>query len=87
MSDPHTWTKDETPVHLINPLTSDISITLFDDDNKSSEKVIPSLEILTYPKWEAEIIKKHILDAVVNDRGLGFVTPENLTELLKEIEV
>lgn len=84
---PINWTRDETPVHIFNPLTIDVIVPIRDENNVQSDKIVPSLEITTYPRWLAEIVKKHVVDAVINDRELGYQTPEDLAKIQAEVEV
>lgn len=80
-------TRDETPTHLFNPLKNDLVLELFNDENIGTIYLARSLEVSTYPRYLADIVKKHLIDKIINDRGLGYVTPEQRKELLEEIEV
>ena len=79
--------RDETPISLFNPLKEDFIIEEKDDNNKPVKYTIPSLEIATFPAYQANIIKKHLIDALVNDRGIKYATPEQRAELEKEVLV
>lgn len=85
--DPNTWQKDTTPTYLRNPLKHPLELEEFDDTNHKIKIIVPSLEISTFPKYRAEIVKKHLVDAIINDRKLGFVTPEKRAEIEQEVEV
>lgn len=85
--DPTTWKRDETPTHFSNPLKHTVTVELFNDENQKVAHEIPSIEIVTYPKWLADVLKKHLIDAIIDDRDMGYTTPEERAELMKEIEV
>lgn len=84
---PENWEKDITPIHLINPLKLPVEIEEFDDQNQKVKYTIPSMEIKTFPKYQADIIKKHLIDAIINTRKLGYLTPEKRQELEEEVVV
>lgn len=78
--------RDDTPTHLVSPL-NEITILIRDDNNIQVPHVIPYLQIVTYPKWKADIIKRKIVDAIINERNLSFITTEQRELLNKEVEV
>lgn len=82
---PSSWKPDETPTHIINPLTKSVTITFRNDENNPYELEVPSLEMSTYPKWQADIIIKKVVDAIINERELGIVTPESRSKLVEEV--
>src|SRR3990167_2116788 len=79
--------RDETPISLFNPLNEDFTIEEKDDNNNPIKYTIPSLEIATFPAYQANIIKKHLIDALVNDRGIKYATPEQRDGIEKEVLV
>lgn len=73
---------------LFNPLDEDFTVTYDIYENKQPETyVAKSKEISTFPTTIAQHIKKHLLSKLVEERELGYVTPELHQELLEEIEV
>lgn len=78
--------KDETPTHFYNPLTKNLEVALRNEQNQEVIKVVPAGEISTEPKWLADILIKHLVDAIINDRKLGIVSPEKRLEIQQEIE-
>lgn len=85
--DPKDQKRDDTPTHLFNPLKDVVKIGIRNDENEQETVEIPSLEVSTYPKWLADVLKKHLVDAIMNSRGLGFLTPEDRKEIEDEVEV
>jgi hypothetical protein len=79
--------KDETPTHFYNPLSKNLEISLRDDKNQEIIKVIPAGEISTEPKWLADVLTKHLVDAIINERKLGLVSPEKRLEIQQETQV
>ena len=69
-----------------SPLKEDLTITYRDEQNNPVEYIIPSMEVSTYPTFLADNFIKHIIDAVINERELGYLTPEKRAELQKEVE-
>lgn len=87
LDNPQEWVRDETPIYLFNPLDEDISVTKFIEDNTKVNYLIPALEMVTYPKYIADILKKHMVDAIINKRELGYLNNEQRREIEKEVEV
>ena len=84
--DPTTWTKDETAKTFFSPLSKDLVIEYRNDDGTYQAYIIPMLSPSTYPTYLADHFIKHIVDAVINERGLGYITPEERAEIQKEVE-
>lgn len=79
--------RDETPTHIFNPLKNDLVLQEFNDLNEKITYTIPVVEISTYPKYLADILRKHLVDAIINERNLGYISPEERAEIQKETEV
>lgn len=77
--------RNDTPVTLFNPLPVDFVDTYRDEDNKPIEYTIHSFESQIFPKYMADIFLKKMVEMIINDRKLGFVTPEDRKELEKDI--
>jgi len=87
MDDPTTWKRDETPKSFFSPLKDNFVIEYRDDDNKIIEYIIKPLEIMTYPTYLGNYLINKIVDAMINERKLGYISPEKRKELQKGIEV
>lgn len=84
--DPVNQQRDDTPTHLSSPL-KELTVLIRDENNVQVPHVLPYLQIMTYPKWKADIIKKKIIDGIINERNLKYVTPEERKKLEEEVEV
>lgn len=71
---------------LYNPLSNDFTYELFNDDNEAVSYTIHSLEIEFYESPVYDLLKKHLIDAISNDRELGLYDMEGLAQIKKEIE-
>ena len=71
---------------LYNPLPYDFTYELFNDDNEIVSHTIHSLEIEYYESSTYDFLKKHLIDAISNDRELGLYDMEGLAQIKKEIE-
>lgn len=67
---------------VFNPSKSDFKLSIL-----GTEIVIPSREIKEMTKNQAMIVKKRLVDQLVNERGINYPSPEIIAELQKEIEV
>ena len=79
--------RDETPIHFFNPLKENVEIEIYDDQNHINLYILPALEISTYPKYLADILRKHLIDAIINERKIGMISSEKRLEIAKETEV
>ncbi len=86
-SDPTHWTKNTTPKSFFNPLNHNIEVDYRDEKNLVNKIIIPSLEISTHPTYLANVLIKHLIDTMINDRELGYMSPEELKKLEEEILV
>lgn len=84
---PEEWTADLTPTTIQNPLAHDFKHIYLTDDNSRTELSLPALDVVTLPKWLAERVIVHLTDAMINTRGLGFLTPEERLRLEEEIRI
>lgn len=67
---------------LFNPSKNDFKLSIL-----GNEIVIPSREIKEMTKNQAMILKKRLIDQLINERNINYPTPEVISELQKEIEV
>ena len=73
---------------VYNPLTSDFSVTYDIKGNSQPETfTAKSLEITYFPNVVAEHIKKHLQNAVINERSLNPIIPSVRDEVWEEISV
>lgn len=84
---PTEWKRDETPKNVFNPLNDDVSVRYRNDKNEEKSIIVPFFKSTTYPTYLADHIIKHLVDAIIIDRKLGYVTPEKRAEIQKEVEV
>ena len=63
--------KDETPIDFFNPLASDFSVEYRHEDNIPTVYTVPAQSIAQHPKYLADHIIKHLVDAVMIDRDLS----------------
>ncbi len=87
MNDPKYWKKNVNPVSFKNPLEREISIDQFNPQNRIVTTVFAPLKTYTMPKYKADYFIKHITDAVINDRQMGYLTPEARIEVEKEVRI
>lgn len=87
MSDPQTWTRNDTPKSFYNPLNDAQSFEYRHENNTLETYSIPPLKTSTYPTYLADFLINQLLNALINDRNLGYLTPEKRAELRKEIEI
>lgn len=85
MDDPTRWTRNDTPKTFYSPLHKEIKVPYRDDDNKEHFYTIEPLSVNTHPTYMADIFIENVLEAYINELGLGFQTPEERNELRKEI--
>ena len=86
MQDVRDIRRDDTPTTLYNPLGKEFTTKWRDDANVEHILSIPSREVNTFPAHQAMHVKKNLIDAIVNDRGLGHVNPDERAVLEKEVE-
>lgn len=79
--------RNDTPRSLFNPLRTDFVAEIRDEHNVQQKYVIRSMEIETFPAWLANIIMKHLIVAVQNERHINPLDPIATEEIRKEIEV
>lgn len=80
-SNPFLRSPNLTPKKICNVLERDFTFTYLNDNNDSESLTIPALDIVTLPSWLANLVAKHIADGVINDRELGYVTPEERAKI------
>lgn len=75
------------PKPLYNPLTHDFSWEYKDDDNNQHIAVCRALEITYFPTWLADLVMKHLIDEVYENRKPK-QNPELDREMIqKEVEI
>ncbi len=85
--DPTLYKIDDTPKSFFNPLDKDIQVEYRHENNLVDLINIPSLKISTHPTYIANVLVKHLIDAIVNDRELGLQSPELLRKIEQEVLV
>lgn len=61
---------NQKPRHLFNPLIEDFSVPCLDDNNVEHTYTIHGMEVETFPTYLADYIEKHLIDHILNKRGL-----------------
>lgn len=84
---PQEWTPDMTPVSIFNPLDDDVVVKYLNDKNQEQTVVLGSIQMSTHPKYLADLLTKRLVDAIINDRNLGFLTEEEKLEIVNETKV
>lgn len=79
--------RNDTPKSLFNPLKTDFICPLRDDKNIYHNYKIRSMEIESFPTWMAEVIIKHLIVAVQNERKVNPIDIEAIEEIRKEVVV
>ena len=79
--------RDNTLKSLFNPLRTDFTVFLRDDDNKPQEYKIRSMEIETFPSYIADIIIKKLVTAIQNERNIDPIKKDEEEKIVKEIVV
>lgn len=81
----------QNEVGIYNPLSNDFSCSYDSDGKGPQEYKVPSREIAYFTPEIAKHIKKHLYDAIVNDRGLNGIElnadPFKKQAILDEMEV
>ena len=60
---------NQTPKSLYNPLATDFTVQMRDDDNMQIPYTIPAGEMKTFPAYIADYIERHLLDALYHLEG------------------
>lgn len=84
---PENWKPNESPLSIHNPLTHDFIYSYRKEDNSPVTLTIPAMDIVTLPTWLAEYAIKHLVDEIINERNLGFITLEQRDKLEAEIRI
>lgn len=77
----------ENRIPLYNPLSDEFKCTYRDKDNKPVEYKMRPNEITYFDKHLADHMKKHLADAIINERGIRVNAEYDRVEIYKEIEV
>ena len=86
--DAHWIERDETPMSVFNPLTTDFVCEVREDSNQNKQYIIRSMEIETFPTYLAKKIVRRLITAVQNKRGINPITDIDSTERIrKEVEI
>lgn len=84
---PQDWKRNEAPKSFYNPLKDDFVISYRDEANEPVKYTIPPQKISTYPTYLADYFIKHIVDAIINERELGFLTPDDRQKIEQEVNI
>lgn len=76
---------DDTPKSFYNPCTKPVKVDYYDEKNLKETVIIPPLQMATYPAYKTDVLVKYVLDAYIEELGIGYATPEKRQELLKII--
>ncbi len=76
-----------TQMKLYNPLLRDFEVVWLDEKDKEHTIVLRSMEITTLPYSQGEFMKKHLIDAIVIERGIKHSWDEDAKDLEKEVTV
>lgn len=79
--------RDDTLKSFFNPCSKSVFVYYKDDNNVAETIELMPLKMATYPAYKANVLIKHIADAVINERNLKYVTPDKRDEIIKEIVV
>ena len=74
--------KNKQEVRLFNPLDDDFTVRWH-----GKPLTVNALEITVLPRPEAEHIKKHLIDYIINQRSIHMPTEKDRKAIAKEIEV
>lgn len=75
-------------IGVYNPLKYDFNVNYdINGDRKPVSFLVPSMEIVYFDPVVGEHIKKHLVDAIMNERGLNHLFPKNRDDILAEISV
>lgn len=77
--------RNEAPKSFFNPLNEAISVEVFNDDNSRQTFVLHPLETATYPTYLADLLIKHLVTAIANERE-KFVTEEERAKIQALVE-
>jgi hypothetical protein len=80
-------TRDETLKTIFNPLKRDFVDRIRDDDNQEREYKIRSMETGTFPTYITNHVRKHLIDAVKNEREISGTDLKAIEEIEKEVDV
>lgn len=83
--DPKKWKRNEEPKTFINPLNKIFSFDRLNDQNTVESYIFTPIGIYTYPTFLADFFITKIVDEIISDRGLGYLTPEERSEIAKEV--
>ena len=73
---------------LYNPLNKDFKTTYdINGDCKPIEFIIPGMQIVAFEEPIFIHMRKHLIDFVVNERGVNPTIPQNITDIEKEVDV
>lgn len=87
MGDPTTWTRNDVEKSFFNPVSRELVLEYRNDRDETVTYTLLPLRIATYPTYLADFMIKRLIDFVIEDRKMGYVTPEGRAEIRKEIEV
>ena len=79
--------RDETLVSIFNPLEIDFKTLIRDDNNSQDEYTVPSLQIVSFPKYKADIIINKLLRVVQDKRRISYFDLEEEKKIREEIQV
>lgn len=86
MADSQDIKRNDSPKTFFNPLHKKLELEYRDDNNEIENITLAPLSALTYPTFKADFLIKHIIDALIDERELGYVTPGGRKLLQQEVE-
>lgn len=80
------YLEKDIPIRLYNPLLKDFSVQ-FNDGSGIKTYTLKSKEIEAFPTPIAKHIRKHLVDFVINERGVISTDRVAVSKIKEEIEV
>lgn len=72
---------------IYNPLLHDFSYTWLDDENSSHNLMIPSMDYIEFSDAQADFMERHLIDHIINERGVRLNRYDDRDEIKKEINI
>ena len=72
---------------LFNPLFSDFTWEYLNDNNQPTQATMPGYQISRFPVWLADLMEKHLIDHILNERGIKTSYEVDRAELKEQIEI
>lgn len=74
-------------VPIFNPMSHDFSYPWKDDSNTEHILFVPSINIVYFPRYQADFMAKHLADEIINERGYAKDKEKQRKEVLSQIYV